>query len=130
MLADANKRFLNSMGYQNGPMIIQICVAFGHMAIVWLLTFQMEFGVYGPPVAISISNFLFCASITIYTSKIKDWKVESAWKLPNRQVMEGQGLKEFLKIGVPSILMACIELWSFELMALLAALMSVEAIAT
>jgi Na+-driven multidrug efflux pump len=57
-LADANKRLLNCFGYQNAPMIIQIIVAVFHIYTVYLTSINFEMGVYGPPIVISISNFL------------------------------------------------------------------------
>jgi MATE family multidrug resistance protein len=86
-------------------------------------------GVYGPPLAITLNNCLMFLLMTIYTSKIQDEKIKQAWHMPSRSSFELIGLKEFLKIGIPSILMLCVEIWSFELMAILAAMISVEAIA-
>jgi len=49
--------------------------------------------------------------------------------MPDSKSFSPAGLLQFLKIGAPSMMMACIELWSFECMAILAAMMSVESIA-
>ena len=57
-LADANKRLLNCFGYQNAPMIIQLIVATFHIITVYIVSIIMGLGVYGPPLVITISNFL------------------------------------------------------------------------
>lgn len=67
--------------------------------------------------------------ITIYTSRIDDPKVKLAFKPPSKSSFDWIGIKDFMKIGIPSVAMLCVELWSFELMAILAAMISVESIA-
>ncbi len=49
--------------------------------------------------------------------------------MPSANDLDRVGLTDFMKIGLPSIGMMCIELWSFEIMALLAAALSVEEVA-
>lgn len=68
--------------------------------------------------------------ITVYTGNLKtDVKLKEAWHMPTHASFNLVGLKDFMKIGIPSIAMLCVELWSFEFMALMAAMISVESIA-
>ncbi len=67
--------------------------------------------------------------LTIYTSRLTDPNVVAAFYPPSASSFNWIGIKDFMKIGVPSVAMLCVELWSFELMAILAAMMSVESIA-
>ena len=63
------------MGYQNGPMFIQLGVALLHILLVWIFTFKADMGVYGPPFSISVSNLVLFLGMTVYSSHIKDKKV-------------------------------------------------------
>jgi MATE family multidrug resistance protein len=53
--------------------------------------------------------------------------LKQSWFFPNRDSFTG--LWDYLKIGVPSAALLCLEWWSFELMTLLAGYISVEAMA-
>ena len=47
---------------------------------------------------------------------------------PNlKQVMKIEGLVEYVKLGIPSALMICIEWWSYEFITIISGYISVEA---
>jgi MATE family multidrug resistance protein len=58
-----------------------------------------------------------------------DTNLKFAWTLPTRASFNLLGISDFMKIGIPSVAMLCVELWSFEFIALMAAMISVESIA-
>jgi len=49
--------------------------------------------------------------------------LKEAWFFPNKESFKG--LQEYMKIGIPSIGLICMELWCVELMALVAGYISV-----
>jgi len=127
-LADAHKRMLNCFGYQSGPMVISLGIAGFHLLACYILS--LYFGVYGPAIAQSLSNTLYFIAITLYAWRLKDANLELA-KVPlSRDSLDLRGLHEFMKIGGPSIVMTCLEWWSFELMTVIASYISIPAVAT
>ena len=122
-LADTNKRLLNSMNHQNGPMLVQLGVSVSHYFVTYFLCYDMGMGVKGPALAFTITtiNLFVCTALfTEYVGR-KDPKIKEAWFMPSRKTFEVQGLREYLKVGVPSIGMLCFEWWSFEIMILISA---------
>ena len=73
-------------------MIIQIIVGILHALIIWLLTFVFDMGVYGPPVAISISNLLHFIGMTHYCVIRKGDKVKQALKMPDKRAFQMKGI--------------------------------------
>ena len=110
-------------------MIFQLIVATFHIVTVYAVSIIFEMGVYGPPLVMSFSNFLMFMLMALYTGHLKDQKLKEAWHMPTRASFYWVGIKDFMKIGIPSVAMLCVELWSFELMAMMAAMISVESIA-
>jgi len=82
-------------------------------------------GIQGIGIATSITYFSDFILITIYVGKLENLK--ESWFLPTRDCFVG--LFEFLKIGIPSAAMLCLEWWSYEIMTLLAGYISVSAMA-
>ena len=127
----ANKSLLNCMGHQREPMIIQMVVTTLHFALCHVLTYQLGFGIFGPPIAIALSNFNNFAMLHISTSKLllKDERIRQAWFLPSKSSFRCECLIEFMKVGLPSVGVLSLSWWSFELMSLFAAGISVKCIA-
>lgn len=64
----------------------------------------------------------------IYSGNFTDEKLrKEAWFLPNKECFDIQGLITFLKMGIPSIGMICLEWWSFEILILFSAYISMTA---
>ena len=119
---------LNCFGYQNGPMIISLAIAGVHLLCCFI--FSAYFGVYGPAMAQSLSNTLYFVLVTLYSQRINDRNINLAKVSLSRESLEIRGLHEFMKIGDPSIIMTCLEWWSFELMTVIASYISIPAVAT
>lgn len=107
------------MGYQNIPMVIQLLMTICHFFICYLLIGPM--GVYGPALASTISNLNIFLLMAAYTSRIKDPYIIEAWNVTTKSSISLHGLYDFMKVGLPSVGMICLEWWSFELMAFIAA---------
>ena len=60
---------------------------------------------------------------------MKDEKVQQAWSMPSKSSFNINGLIEFLRIGIPSIGVLCLDWWSFEIMMIFASGLSVQAVA-
>jgi len=120
-LADGNKRMLNCMGWQRGPMILQLIVSISHIGLCYVLTILSGLGVYGPALSSTLSNLCLLIMMTIYTQRITDPRVKQAWFPPTADSISLRGLVDFMKVGLPSVIMICFEWWAFEIMAILAA---------
>jgi Na+-driven multidrug efflux pump len=131
IMGAANKLLMNCMGHQREPMIIQMIVTTLHFGLCHVLTYHFGFGIFGPPIAIALSNFNNFALLHFMTSKIliKDERVKLAWFPPSKSSFRCECLIEFMKVGLPSIGVLILSWWSFELMSLFAAGISVKCIA-
>jgi MATE family multidrug resistance protein len=66
----------------------------------------------------------------IYTTYFTDERLRrEAWFFPTAASFKIDGLIQFMKLGLPSIGMLCLEWWSFELMTLYSAFISMKATA-
>nr|XP_015882953.2 protein DETOXIFICATION 16-like [Ziziphus jujuba var. spinosa] len=90
-----------------------------HVIICWVLVFKSGLGNRGAAVANSISywiNVLFLGLYVKFSSSCaKTWTGFSKESLRN--------IPTFLKLAIPSAVMVCLEMWSFEMMVLLSGLL-------
>ncbi|KAK7364111.1 hypothetical protein VNO80_12515 [Phaseolus coccineus] len=90
-----------------------------HVLICWILVFKSGLGSKGAAVANSISYWLNVTILSLYIkfspSCAKTWKGFSKEALHN--------ILTFLRLAIPSAVMVCLEMWSFELMVLLSGLL-------
>jgi MATE family multidrug resistance protein len=129
-LLDANRRLLNCMGYQNGPMLIQITCTFMHILWCYLFVDVWLFGVRGPAYATVLTYAINLVALYVYTERFTSERLRrEAWFLPDRACFDRKGLSQYMIMAVPSIGMLCLEWWSFELMTLYSAFISMQATA-
>lgn len=135
-LVDSNRRLLNSMGYQNQPMIIQLITLPLHILWCYLLTDYYDWGVKGTAIASSITSFTNFVLFWGFSSMMTKEKLrKESWFLPKnhtelKECINSKGLWEFVKLGLSSMGTICLEWWSFELMMLFSSYISVKATAT
>lgn len=130
-IVDANRRLLSCMGYQNGPMLIQIGSTVIHIFWCWLFVDYLGYEMKGTAMATCVTNILNLIVLHFYTIRCTDDRVtKEAYKLPTRESFDLKGLKEYMTLGLPSIGMICLEWWSFEIMTLYSALIGLVATAT
>ncbi|KAK4362031.1 hypothetical protein RND71_017272 [Anisodus tanguticus] len=90
-----------------------------HILVCWILVFKSGLGGKGAALANSISywfNFLFLALyIKFSPSCSKTWTGLSKEALKD--------MLAFIRLAIPSAIMVCLEMWSFELMVLLSGLL-------
>lgn len=134
-MTDINRKFLQTMGYQKGPMFIQITVTICHIVITYLLIDMVGLGITGIGIATTLSNFSSFIIHSYYTTKFTNERLrKEAWFLPigdrTRECFDIGGLKDYFKLGLSSIGMTSLEWWSYELMMVFAARLSVGESAT
>ncbi|XP_010537479.1 PREDICTED: protein DETOXIFICATION 16 isoform X2 [Tarenaya hassleriana] len=90
-----------------------------HLILCWVLVLKSGFGLKGAAMAISVSYWVNVILLSCYikfsSSCSRTWTGFSAEALHD--------IPAFLKLAVPSALMVCLELWSFELLVLLSGLL-------
>jgi MATE family multidrug resistance protein len=135
-LVDSNRRFLNILDFQNGPMIIQLVATCFHALWCYILTIYLELGARGTGIATTMTHLLTLIAFYIYTERCltKEQK-EKAWFHPFRadvksECFDKKGLIDYFKLGIPSTGMLCLEWWAFEIMTLFAAYISLTATAS
>ncbi|KAF9623474.1 hypothetical protein IFM89_003058 [Coptis chinensis] len=97
------------------PMLLSssaaLCI---HVPLCWVLVHKSGLGVVGAALAIDISyclNLIFLLLYVKYSSSCEKTRVPLS--------MEAlKGIREFLRLAVPSTIMICLEWWSFELLIL------------
>lgn len=104
-------------------MYTMILTSFLHLVWCYLLTKVWTFDVVGVSLATLITFFLNFAIITLYCRNDKE--IKKSFFFFTKESFEDLG--EYLKIGIPSCCMLCLEWWSFEVLALMAGYISVEA---
>ncbi|XP_010540012.1 PREDICTED: protein DETOXIFICATION 16-like isoform X2 [Tarenaya hassleriana] len=112
-------RFLQS---QNNVFPLVLCsgiTALQHFVICWALVFKSGLGHKGAALANSVSYWLNVILLSCYvkfsSSCSETWTGFSVEALHN--------VLAFIKLAVPSALMVCLEMWSFELLVLLSGLL-------
>ncbi|XP_061343667.1 protein DETOXIFICATION 16-like isoform X1 [Gastrolobium bilobum] len=90
-----------------------------HFLICWLMVYKSGLGSRGAAIANAISYWLNVSILSLYVkfspSCAKTWTGFSKEALHN--------IPSFLRLAIPSALMVCLEMWSFEMMVLLSGLL-------
>uniref|UniRef100_A0A2N9GL10 Protein DETOXIFICATION n=1 Tax=Fagus sylvatica TaxID=28930 RepID=A0A2N9GL10_FAGSY len=102
------------------PMVLSSGItAFFHIPLCWILVFKSGLGSRGAALANSISywiNVLLMALYVKFSSSCKE-----TWTGFSKEALHD--ILHFLKIAVPSALMLCLKVWSFELIIILSGLL-------
>ncbi|GMJ13115.1 hypothetical protein like AT1G15160 [Hibiscus trionum] len=102
------------------PLLICSCISLlVHIPLCWALVFKFGLENIGGALAISISNWLntiFLALYMRYSPTCTKTRVPVTMEL-------FQGIPEFIRYAIPSVIMVCLEWWSFELLILLSGLL-------
>ncbi|XP_031372435.1 protein DETOXIFICATION 16-like isoform X2 [Punica granatum] len=112
-------KFLQTQSIVFPMMISSGVVTLLHILICWALVFKSGLGFRGAAVANSISYWLNVLLMAIYVkfspSCSKTWTGFSKEALHN--------VLTFIRLAIPSAVMVCLEMWSFEMMVLLSGLL-------
>ena len=116
-------------------MIIQLISLPLHIFWCYLLTDLNDLGIKGTAYASIITSLINFIMYWVYSSMFTEKEIrEQTWFLPRniteiKECCNAEGLWVFVKVGVGSMGTICLEWWSFEVMILLATMLSVKAVA-
>ncbi|KAI5070268.1 hypothetical protein GOP47_0014611 [Adiantum capillus-veneris] len=83
-----------------------------HVPICWFLVFHTSLGYRGAAIANSISVWITVLSLALYVR----FSPKCAASRAPLSLEAVKGLSSYLKLGVPSALMTCLEWWSYEIL--------------
>ncbi|XP_048134187.1 protein DETOXIFICATION 16-like isoform X2 [Rhodamnia argentea] len=112
-------RFLQT---QNNVVPMMVCSGITtslHIFICWFLVFKSGLGNKGAALANAISYWINVLLLAIYVRISPSCK--RTWTGFSREAFHG--IPGFLKLAIPSAVMTCFELWSFEMVVLLSGLL-------
>lgn len=109
------------------PMVLSSGItALLHILVCWILVFKSGLGSRGAALANSISYWINVLLLAMYvkfsSSCVKTWTGFSKEALNN--------VFNFVRLAIPSAVMVCLEMWSFEMMVLLSGLLPNPALET
>ncbi|KAM1026524.1 hypothetical protein ACFX15_038814 [Malus domestica] len=112
-------RFLQTQNIVFPMMLSSAVTALLHIPLCWVLVFKSGLGGRGAALAISISFWINVLLLALYvkfsSSCAKTWTGFSKEAFQN--------VTTFIRLAVPSAVMVCLEMWSFEMIVLLSGLL-------
>ncbi|KAJ4838979.1 Protein DETOXIFICATION 16 [Turnera subulata] len=112
-------RFLQT---QNIVLPMTICSGIAtslHILLCWLLIFKCGLGTRGAALA---NNFSYWINVLLFGLYIKfSPSCAKTWKGFSKEAL--YNIHAFLRLAIPSAVMVCLEMWSFEMMVLLSGLL-------
>ncbi|KAJ0104728.1 hypothetical protein Patl1_19720 [Pistacia atlantica] len=112
-------RFLQTQNIVFPMMLSSGITTLLHILVCWILVFKSGLGSRGAALANSISYWINVILLAIYVkfspSCSKTWTGFSMEALHN--------ILNFIRLAIPSAVMVCLEMWSFEMMVLLSGLL-------
>jgi MATE family multidrug resistance protein len=105
-------------------MVTSIVTTVLHLLWCSLLVNYWQLDIIGTSIATFITYTLNFLIITIFCLKTKDSNIRTSFFWFTKETFHKLG--EYLKIGLPSATMVCLDWWSFEVLALMAGLISVD----
>ncbi|CAK9151295.1 unnamed protein product [Ilex paraguariensis] len=102
------------------PMCISSCATLClHIPLCWVLVFKSGLANVGAAIAVDISmwlNVIILGLYMKYSSTCEETRVPISMDV-------FQGIGEFFRFGIPSVVMLCLEWWSYEIITLLSGLL-------
>jgi len=113
---------LNSFGLSKIPFRILVLGNIIHVILCYILAVKCSLGIKGIGIAAFISNFMIFIGEFAYPYSIEE--LRPALKGPDWRMFKD--LSGYLKLGVPSALVLCFEMWAFEFIILFAGYLGVK----
>ena len=110
---DLKKRALNCMDQAWVPSLVQVFCGIMHSLWCYIFTIKGDWGILGLGISMTITNFSMLLLVEVYSLRCIASIRESIF-LPDKTSIEGWG--EYLKLGVPAMLMIWCEWMAFEVM--------------
>lgn len=117
-------RFLQTQNVVFPMMITSAITTLLHLFVCWTLV--LKFGSRGAAVANSVSYWVNVVLLSLYIKFSSS--CSRTWTGFSREAL--QNVLSFVRLGIPSAVMVCLENWSFEMMVLLSGLLPNPALET
>ncbi|XP_058722495.1 protein DETOXIFICATION 16-like [Vicia villosa] len=114
-------RFLQTQNIVFPMMFCSAVTTLLHIPLCWIMVYKSGLGGKGAAVAISMSNWLNVILLSLYVKFSPSCK--NTWHGFSKEALVLNSIPIFLKLAIPSALMVCLEMWSFELIVLLSGLL-------
>ncbi|CAK9142293.1 unnamed protein product [Ilex paraguariensis] len=118
-LLQCHVRFLQAQNNVVPMMLSAGITTLLHLLICWSLVFKSGLGNKGAALANAISYWINVLLLAIYVRISPSCK--NTWTGFSREAL--YGIPSYLKLAIPSAVMLCLEIWSFEMMVLLSGLL-------
>ncbi|KAJ8452511.1 hypothetical protein Cgig2_000100 [Carnegiea gigantea] len=92
-----------------------------HILVCWLLVFKLGFRHKGAAISNCISYWMIVTLLGLYVRFSTSCK--ETWTGFSNKALDIGAIFKFLRLALPSSVMTCLEIWSFEMMVLLAGLL-------
>ncbi|XP_061374555.1 protein DETOXIFICATION 16-like [Gastrolobium bilobum] len=112
-------KFLQNQNIVFPMMLTSGIAALLHILLCWVLVFKSRLGSKGAALSNSISYWVNVILISLYVEFSPSCK--QSWTGFSKRPLHN--LLDFLKLAVPSALMLCLKVWTFELMVLMSGLL-------
>jgi MATE family multidrug resistance protein len=116
-------RYLQGQGIMKAGFYVMSIAAPLNILMQWVFVWSSfaNLGAIGAPIATSITNVLICAMLILYAAFINGYQCWGGWEI--KEITDFRKLHDFVKLGIPGIVMLCSEWWAFEIMALASGLL-------
>ncbi|WJX25604.1 Protein DETOXIFICATION 16 [Trifolium repens] len=114
-------RFLQTQNIVFPMMFSSAVTTLLHLPLCWIMVYKSGLGSRGAAIANSISNWVNVAILSLYVKFSPSCK--KTWNGFSKEALALNNVPIFLKLAIPSAVMVCLEMWSFELMVLLSGLL-------
>lgn len=84
-----------------------------HFGFSYLFVIKLDWGIFGTGVAGFLTQVI--AIIVVFAYSYRQDVMKETWFMPSLGSITS-GVKEYLKIGLPSAAMMCFDWWAFELL--------------
>ncbi|KAI3874825.1 hypothetical protein MKW98_019398 [Papaver atlanticum] len=118
-LLQCHIRFLQTQNIVFPMMISSAMTALLHFLVCWVLVFKAGLGIRGAAIATSISYWINLILLVLYVKY--SGKCERTWTGFSKEALHD--ILNFIRLAIPSAIMVCLEMWSFELVVLLSGLL-------
>ncbi|KAK2397409.1 Protein DETOXIFICATION 16 [Trifolium repens] len=114
-------RFLQTQNIVFPMMFSSAVTTLLHLPLCWIMVYKSGLGSRGAAIANSISNWVNVTILSLYVKFSPSCK--KTWNGFSKEALALNNVPIFLKLAIPSAVMVCLEMWSFELMVLLSGLL-------
>ncbi|KAL1824774.1 hypothetical protein ACET3Z_011552 [Daucus carota] len=118
-LLQCHVRFLQTQNIVFPMMVSSGITTLLHVFVCWILVFKSGLGSRGAALANSISYWINVVLLALYVK----FSSSCARTWPGFSKEALQNIPSFIRLAVPSAVMVCLEMWSFEMIVLLSGLL-------